>query len=275
MKKQALDPQYAPLIKGIRRKRRNIIVLTVIAILIIVLFISPLQWYVFGSTIIQYNGLYPYITVSLVLMSLFVELIAYSLVSIPLTASLDEECDPEKHMKLNTALIKEKQAYYIYTADHFFLGEYDVAREYAEKMINDKNQIRKITGWFEKARCEFMCENREALKEAAEGYALAMSSLKSKKAKAVEPYNKMKTVIDLMCAILDDDAARIELYRRSVESWAKTKIADGFVNYVRGVAACLVADKGEAIYRLMSVKEKCAKTVLSPKSDEHLALLKW
>lgn len=275
MKEQALDPQYSPLIKGIRRKRRNIIALTVIAILIIVLFISPLQWYVFGSTIIQYNGLYPYITVTLVLMSLFVELIAYSLVSIPLTSSLDEECDPEKHMTLNNALMKEKQVYYIYTADHFFLGEYDIAREYAEKMIADKRQIRKLMGWFEKARCEFMCGNIDALKEAAAGYALALEPLNKAKEKTVAPYKKMKTVIDLMCAIVDNDIAQIEYYRRSVESWAKTKIADGYVNYVRGVAACVVSDKGEAIYRLMSVKEKCSKTVLSAKADEHLATLKW
>ena len=77
-----------------------------------------------------------------------------------------------------------------------------------------------------------------------------------------------------MCAISDNDVEKTNELRNNVEIWNTSKATEGFVNYIRGVAAYKVDDKEEAIYRFKLVKENCSKTVLSGLSEEYLSLLK-
>ena len=77
-----------------------------------------------------------------------------------------------------------------------------------------------------------------------------------------------------MCAISDNDIEKINDLRNNVEIWNTSKATEGFVNYIRGVAAYKVDDKEEAIYRFKLAKENCSKTVLFGLSEKYLSLLK-
>ena len=99
-----LQTKYNTLIKKIRRNRRLVILFTLIAIIATVILASPMEWIAGDEVILARKGLPTVVIVLLVLFWLIVELFAYAAVSLPLTASLDEECDPEKHLILNAAL---------------------------------------------------------------------------------------------------------------------------------------------------------------------------
>ena len=77
-----------------------------------------------------------------------------------------------------------------------------------------------------------------------------------------------------MCAICGKDAEKINELRNNVEVWNNIKATEGFVNYIKGIAAYDVGDKEEAIYRFKFVKENCSKTVLAVLSENYLSLLK-
>ena len=92
------ESKYGELIAKIQRKRRVVIVVTIVAVLLVILLTSPVKIEIMEKAIIDYKGLHPIITVLLVILCLFVELIAFALVSSPLSTAMDVECDPEKHL---------------------------------------------------------------------------------------------------------------------------------------------------------------------------------
>ena len=96
------EMKYGELITKIRKKRSWVLVLTIAAVLLLLIFGSPIYIKAFGRVIVDYPGFPIALTVLLILLCLFVEIMVLAVVSAPIQASLDQECDPEKHFILNT-----------------------------------------------------------------------------------------------------------------------------------------------------------------------------
>ena len=158
------ESKYNELIKKIQRKRKWVIALTIVSVLLVLLFTTPTQLEIMGEKIIAYKGLHPVWTVLLVLLCFFVELIAYAIVSLPLSTSMDQECDPEKQLVLNTHLNKQKNIDHIYSVDYLYLGKYEESIKYSEKMIQNSKEQMVLAGLFNQARCEFFSGNYESFK---------------------------------------------------------------------------------------------------------------
>ena len=169
--------EYDGLIKKIQRKRKTVIVLTIIAVLITITACSPIYIGFLDKTIIDYKGINPVITVLLVLLLFFCELIAYVFVSTPLTTSMDIECDPEKHLTLNTVLNKQKNKDHIYAVDFIYMGNFEAALNYANKMVANGKPPMQIIGLFNKARCEFFLGDFDSLKFTVKQYEQALYNM--------------------------------------------------------------------------------------------------
>lgn len=261
--------EYDALIKKIQRKRTWVIVLTVIAVVITITACSPGTIVVLDKTIVDYKGINPIVTALLLLLILFFEIIAYALVSMPLTASMDMECDPQKHLILNTVLNKQKKKDYIYAVDYFYMGNFEEALNYANKMVADNKQETVITGLFNKARCEFFLGDFESLKATVKQYENVLNNFKKGNKKTKDAGNKILKTMNLLVAISEEDKQGMSNFG-NIEAWNNSKATQGYINYLKGMVAYMLEDKKEAIYRFMYVKENYEKTVFSKKSQEYL-----
>ncbi|MBQ3196054.1 MAG: hypothetical protein IJB65_06265 [Clostridia bacterium] len=147
------NPEYLNLIKSIRRKRKCVMAVMVISILACL----PTD-ISFGDTVIIDKAFSPWISVLLVLLCLFLGIVAYAAVSIPLQTAMDKDCDPEKHLVLNAALTSKTGIDNVYATDYLYLGYFTEALEYAMRMTSNANPQVSVIGWFNKARCAFMLE---------------------------------------------------------------------------------------------------------------------
>ncbi len=73
--------------------------------------------------------------------------------------------------------------------------------------------------------------------------------------------------------LADEDKEKIGV-SRDIKVWNNSKATQGYIHYLKGVAAYIMADNEEAIYRFMSVKENCGKTVFSQMAEQYLSTLK-
>lgn len=265
--------EYDALINKIQRKRKTVIILTLIAFLIIITVCSPIYIEFLNEVIIDYKGISPVITVLLVLLILFIELIAYALVSSPLTTSMDIECDPQKHFVLNATLNKQKNKDHIYAVDFLYMGNFEEALNYSNKMIVSNKPAVAIIGLFNKARCEFFLGDYDSLKLTVKQYADALNNLKKINQKTKDLYNEIFKTMKLLVAITEKNKEEISNYI-GIEAWNNSNATEGFINYLKGIVAFIAEDKEEAVYRFMSVREKCKKTVFSEKSQQYLVKLK-
>lgn len=103
--------EYDALIKNIKHKRKVVIILTIIALLITITACTPINIVLLDKTVIHYKGINPIITKPLILVISSFGVVAYMHVSTPLITSLDIECDPKKHLILNTVLNKQKNKF--------------------------------------------------------------------------------------------------------------------------------------------------------------------
>lgn len=262
--------EYDFLIKKISKKRKLIIVLDIIMSIVLLVVTTPGHLEIFERTIIDTKGIHPIFTILLILLVSVIVIIAYAIVSIPISASMDVECDPQKYLALNTALTKGKELIPAYATGYLYTGNFPLAMEYAGQMIASGKQNWILSGIFNKARCEFLLGNYEAMKVTVQQYESVLSNIK----KSAPAYQKLHDVLVLMYAIADNDQDKINEYRKFVQAWSNSKAADGYINYLKGISAYRVGDKDESIYRFMLVKDHCGKTVFSQLSDEYLLLFK-
>lgn len=268
------ETKYSELIKSIQKKRKVVIVLTVIAVISILLFATPTKVEILEETVIDFEGLHPVLIAVLVILCFFIELVAYAIVSLPLNTSMEQECDPEKQLILNQHLNKQKSIEHIYAVDYLYLGDFEECIKHSENMINSDNKQMILAGLFNKARCGFFLGENELLKESADRYEKELLNFEKANAKLKIAYAKISNALILMCAISEKDTVRIQELYPSLECWNTSAATEGFVNYIKGLSAYSVEDKEEAIYRFKLVLEKCSKTVLAKLSEEYLALLK-
>ena len=270
MKRSEQMNEYDIIIKKINIKRKLVIITAIIISIAVIALTSPNHLEILDKTVIDTKGIHPVFTAMLVLLVLFIEIIAYAIVSMPITTSLDIECDPQKYLNLNAALTKGKGLIPVYATGYLYIGNFSLAMEYAVKMIVSGKQDWMMVGLFNKARCEFLSGNYEILKSTVQQYASTLPNIK----KVTPAYQKFHNIMILMCAIADNDQDRINAYRKSIEAWNNSKATEGFVSYLKGVAAYSLDDKEESVYRFMAVKDSCEKTVFARLADEYLSLLK-
>ena len=262
--------EYDSLIKKISKKRKLIIALDIILLIVILAVTTPGHLEIFERTIIDTKGIHPIFTILMILLVSVIVIIAYAIVSIPISASMDVECDPQKYLALNTALTKGKELIPAYATGYLYMGNFPLAMEYAGQMITSGKQNLVLSGIFNKVRCEFLLGNYEAMKISVQQYESVLSNIK----KSTPAYQKLHEIMILLCAIADKDLDKINEYRKSIQAWSNSKAAEGYINYLKGISAYSVGDKDESIYRFMLVKDHCEKTVFSQLSDEYLSLLK-
>lgn len=264
--------EYDTLIKSIQRKRKMVIVLTIIAVLFTITACSPIRIEAFDNIIVDYKGIHPIITALLVLAIFILELVMYAVVSSPTTTSMDIECDPKKHLILNDSLNKQKNKDYIYAVDYIYMGNFEAALYYANKMISDNSPSTVTIGLFNKARCEFFLGDFDSLKATVTQYKTVLSNMKNINQKAKDIYMKIQNSMDLLIAISDKEAEKISALS-NIEPWNNSKATQGYITYLKGVAAYILKDEKESIYRFMYVKENCEKTVFAQLSEQYLSRL--
>lgn len=259
---------YDTLIVRIQRKRKIITVLTIIILLITILACSPSRTQIL-DTVIDYKGVHPVITALIVLAILFFALLAYSFVSSPLITSMDIECDPKKHLMLNDVLNTEKNLDHIYAVDYIYLGRFQEALDYSNKMIAINKPNRLLEGLFNKARCEFFLGDFDSLKATVMQYENTLNNMNKLNRRSKDAYKKIQKCMDLLVAIADEDEEKITALS-DLEPWYNSKATQGYVYYLKGVAAYILKDKNEAVYRFMYLKENCDKTVLPQLAEQYL-----
>lgn len=266
--------EYEGLIKKIRRKRIIVKVVYIIAIVAALLLCLPFKLYIMGVVDINYPGTSPWILAVLMIVIIASYIFAYALISAPIYSSLSAECDPKKYLELNKALSKADTMPMVGAVAYTHMGEFAVAMGYASQMIAKGKPNYVIPGYFNKARCEFLLGDAESLKASAAALGNAIDGCKKSNAKNAETNRCLRTLTELMCAVADGDAEKIEEYRAIVRPWSQDKSTECFVNYMKGIAAQKVGDKDECFYRMMWVRDNCPKTVFAWLADEQLKALK-
>lgn len=267
------DAEYDGLIKKIRIKKVITIVSAVIAVLAVFLFCTPSHIEFMGKVYVDYKGMNPFVIVLLIILIYFAECFALVFILAPLTTSLNQECDPQKYLVLNFALGKSKQRNSVGAQAYFYMGDFASALAYAERLISSGKPALVSSGLFYKARCEFFAGDTEALKLTAKQLEDHISKIPKKSEKIRNMYNELQKHLTLLCAIADNDTDRINEYRGTVKAWVSSKVTEGYVNCVKGIAAYYTDDKEECIYRLRSAKEIGEKTFLAAVADEYLKKL--
>ncbi|MBQ4155575.1 MAG: hypothetical protein IJD90_02080 [Clostridia bacterium] len=263
--------EFNKIIKKIKRNRKIVIALSIVAVIIVFNLCGPTHLSILDKTIIDYKGVSPIIAVLLFALVLFVEAIAYALVSSPLTTSLEVECDPEKHLFLNSSLENQNKDQ-IYAVDFIYMGNFEVALNYANKMVESKKTSMILSGLFNKARCEFFMGEYESLKLTVQQYENVFNNMKKPNQKVKETFEKILKIMNLMVAISCENKEEISDVS-NITVWNNLKVTQGFVDYLKGVSAYLIDNEKEAVYRFMSVKENCEKTVFAKLAEEYLLKL--
>lgn len=269
MSSSAPANEYSALINSIRRKRKIVGVIMVIAMVIVALISSPGTIYVPGKAI-EYAGISPVLTVVFIILILFCALIAYWVVMAPLTNSLQLECDPQKHLALNTALNSSKNPELILVTDYLYLGDFEAALKCADMSAVSGKPLIMLNGLYNKARCEFFLGDCEAMKQTVSDYEVLLNTAQKLSPKKKATFEKVGKALRLSLAILEGDKEKISELR-VLDVWADTKLIHGYVNYLEGVAAYYLEDKNEVVYHMMRVKEDCSKTVLARMADDYLS----
>ena len=262
--------EYDALIQRIQRKRKAVIVSTVIVLVIAGILCSPIYIETFRGVVVDYAGIHPVWRTLVFLLVLLCGIVAYALVSAPLTTSMEIECDPHKHLMLNTVLNKQKNKNQIYATDFLYMGNFEAALHYANQMVADNNPKVTMVGLFNRARCAFFMHDEELLETSAQQYENMLRTVKIRGSADQTTLNAIQQTMQLMVSISRQDAESIARLR-NIEAWSSTQAAQGYMSYLKGVGAYLVGDRQEAIYRLMFVKEHCAKTVLASLAESYLS----
>ncbi|MBO5938552.1 MAG: hypothetical protein J6Q82_03525 [Clostridia bacterium] len=277
MNLQPQEQKYADLIKKLRRRRLLVTTLTVIAILAIFIFAAPASVTsdVNGVTqTIEKEGLPFGVRLLLVFLCFLLECVIIAVIMAPLRSALDQECDPEKQLILNAHLNKNKlNANSIYASDYFYLGDYEKALLYTYKMIESGKRTYVISGLFQKARCAFALENKVMLYEAVTQYEQKVSQQKRISEKQRLFYQKSITVLQMLCALADNDREKISELRTGLAPWANSKATEAYIEYLKARASLALEDTEDASFRFRLIKDRYPKLALARLCDEELRKL--
>lgn len=270
MAQKQQDGAYAELIKKIQRKRTVLVTLTAIAAVAAILFCSPIYIKIADNVIIETHGAPFLVAAALLVLIFFTELVIGVIIDEPLRSSMDVECDPQKYLILNRRFAASRALDAANLTGLFYMGEFTQALFYADRIIANRKGYLVISAMFYKVRCMFFMGNIPEMKLAAAQYETTITNQQIKNQKQLELYRKVLDCIKFICAIADRDCNQMEFYRNKVSPWNTTKITEGFLNLLKGIAAYHLGDHEECTYRFKAVKEYCSKTILAKYAQAYL-----
>lgn len=267
------NDEYDMLIHMIRKRRKLVLAVTIVLLLVTLFFIPPFEFQILEETVFYFAGIGPVVGILLMLCEYFAGMVAYAWVSAPFFGALDTECDPGKHLSLNAGLGNRKNQNSVCATDYLYLGCFDTALSYANKMVESPHATQRVAGLFTKARCEFFLGDQPSFRQTVQAFDAAIENGEKVKPKTKAIYEKYRKVLYLLLAIADGDREKTDAGRKTIEAWGNSKATQGFIHYLKGLAAYHTDDKFECIYHLMYVKENCPKTGFAALADEYLARL--
>ena len=261
---------YDELIKKLSKRKKLLTILSTVIVLVTVILCSPIEIEIFNKTYVEHNGIHPVFTALLVLFIILCEFLVGGWLLSPLITSMTVECDPKKYLFINNALNKKADLSEVNSDAFLYMGDYEAALYFANNIIARKKPEIVWKGYFNKARCEFLLGDFEALKLTTKQYETSVANIKRKN---IAVYEVMQNILNLLVAIAENDKEKITALK-NFEAWNNSKALEGYINYLKGVAAFVLEDKEEAIYRFMAVKDNCEKTVFATLAEEYLQKLK-
>lgn len=272
MNKPIQSNKYDSLVKKIKTKEKAVLVFTFIVLFGVFILCFPIHISFMDKSIIDHDGIGIGLALAIALFIIICETVALGIVALPLNTSLTAECDPEKYIVLNSKLNKQKNLDNVYSVGYIYLGDFESALEYANKMVRSDKPYTNLTGLFDKARCEFFLHKYDSLKNTVSQHQRYLADIKNKNLKTKAAYDKIQQTMNLLVAISCNDKEKITEYC-NIDAWNDNKTTHGYINYLKGLAAYNTDDKKEAIYRFMLVKDNCGKTVFAQYAEDILSEL--
>ncbi len=268
-------PPYEEEIRVLKKKRRTVYFLTVLAFLALFLFLTPVSIYVMEEPVFVREGAPIPVLIILALLILFLSVFSTAVVSNVLITSLETECDPEKHMALNARFTKPKAMTANYAVDLLYLGRFEEAITYAAQMALSPDVNQSALGLYHRARAEFFLGRYDSLASTHAAFVARLSGQSRIKPRMQEEYQKMNRVLELLRAIGEKDTERIRALRPTIETKNGDTVASHvFLCYVLGLASLALSDTEEAIYRLKTVTDRGSKTVFAKLAEKQLSALR-
>ena len=261
---------YEGLIKSIQRKKTLLIVVTIIIAITTIVLSSPIYIQIADQVVVEQQGLPSPITMAVLAMVLGLEWFISLIIHEPLRSSLDQECDPHKFLILNRRLAASRALDAVNSVGLLYSGQFAEAIFYADRIIANKKGKMKLSAYFNKARCLFFLGNMAEMKNTVAQFTADLKEMNTRNQRVTDTYAHVFDSLQLMCAIADGDTKQIELCRNKASVWSNSKMTEGFIDYLKGVAAYLLKDNDEAVYRFRSVCEHCSKTVLGKYASNYL-----
>ncbi len=264
---------YNEIIKKIKLKRRLLLATFIVAVVILTALATPATFSLNNSVIYEKAGI-PFIAFILILALLTIAYIfAVAIVLSPMQNSLFRECDPEKYLALNLAIIKRTapKSYksIIYVNYMYFSGNYKAALYHINEVGNSPKYYPQLLVL--KALNYFYLNEFNLMKATVNQFYTYVSSLKNVSVKKRENYEKQLILLNLLIAIVDGDKEKISEFGSKICSPNQLEIDKMETDYYKGLAAYLTGNMTEALYRFMAVKDKGNKTVFVKYADYYLA----
>lgn len=259
---ETIETKDSSLIIGKIKKRWSITcVLTVISVIVTVAACMPFDIYIIGQETVHYAG-HPVVMAVVIAVILLAFLFASARIFMPVNDALYAECDPRRFLILHDALLKSKISDDDNCCVNTYLGKYEEALVYADKMV--RSGRKRLGGLYYKAKCEYFLGNNDGLKQTVEAFDKEFSFVKNKKARIY--LTDMQKTVHLFAALAENDTVKTAECR-DIKPWNKFALHIGFWHYMQGAAAACLGEEKETINHLMYVRKNCSETVLAELAD--------
>lgn len=263
----------------IRIKKRLRIAFVLVCVSIVVLILLSGSVYInLGVTEFNYRGIPWPATVFLILVVLLLYAIAWIAIRAPLAQALDVECDPEKYYMLFFAFATNKTTEQEKNIVNFMLafckGDFRRALDLTYGIVDSKNPRNTAYALFSKARTAFFLNDPETLRQTTVQFRQCVNDLPKLKPREVPFYQQMSATLGLLIGIADGKLDELPVLCENAVAWRESKQIHVQLSYYKGLAAQLLGNREEAVYRFMFAKENGAKTVFAALSEERLKTLR-
>ena len=258
------------IIDKMKRQSLLLLVVTLIVFMAVVLLGSPSTLIVKDKTVMVNKGLPTFVLVILCVAVFVAEFLLARLIARPVRNALDKECDPRKHFvlrkdSLRTRGMKLREN----STDYLYLGYFASLFECTDKMTASRSATLRLCGLFNKARGSFFKDDRETLKGAMKQFEEELAGKQRFGKRKLAIFDNWLNVMRLLDGIMEKDVDACGRYR-SLEPWNKSKMAKGYFDFIKGLAAKVVGDNEEAAAMFRSVSETCRKNILGGLADRQL-----
>ena len=263
--------KYDKEMKAIKKNRKTAVFCLISALVLLICLCFPLELKLLS---VHWVGLKTGTAILLALLCIVIFFIAWIATNLPISASMNKECDPEKYIALSSAFLKNERLDSAYASALSYIGDYDEALPYAKNLINSGNKPYMLSGYFCKFRCEYFKEEYDLAKASLDQFSNLLYGGKKMNSKLLMAYERMHNVMKFMLAIAEDDTDTLDDIIDVLAPWSDSVPVLGLVTYLRGVYAFRANDTEEAIYNFKWVIKSCNKTVLSDYSRDLLSKIK-